>query len=172
MARIVVLGGTGFIGRHTVPAAVAAGHTVTVVTRSDAAAAAVARLGAEPVPGSAETAGDGVGEAAGADVLIDLSQPALPGRLPRRAAARLAARRGRMTAAVCAAPTTLPPGERPVLLSASGTDDLQPDADGVVTDDSPLRERPRGFGHIGIPVRRAIEATDVQASFVYFGNVV
>src|SRR5438270_103449 len=75
-----------------------------------------------------------------------------------RGAARAAAERTAMTRAVCAALATLPAGSRPLLLTASGTDDLQPDPDGVLTDDSPLRTRPRGFGFIGIPVRRTIEA--------------
>jgi NAD dependent epimerase/dehydratase family enzyme len=176
MARIVVLGGTGFIGRHTVAAAVTAGHAVTAVTRSSTAAVTVADLGAIPVPGAAETAADWIGEAAGADVLLDLTQPALPARLPHRTVARVAAERTAMSTAVCAALATLPPDQRPVLLTASGTDDLQPDADGVLTDDSPLRARPRGFAHIGIPVRHRIEAaarqTGVGTAFVYFGNVV
>ena len=32
--RVLVVGGTGFLGRATVEAALAAGHTVTVMTRS------------------------------------------------------------------------------------------------------------------------------------------
>lgn len=49
--RIVVSGGTGVIGRCAVPALVAAGHDVAVLTRRPEAAALVGQLGATPVPG-------------------------------------------------------------------------------------------------------------------------
>jgi NAD dependent epimerase/dehydratase family enzyme len=35
-----------------------------------------------------------------------------------------------------------------------------------------VRASPRGFGHIGIRVRRTIQAEGVDAGFVYLGNVV
>jgi uncharacterized protein YbjT (DUF2867 family) len=51
--RIFVAGGTGALGQHLVPQLVAAGHDVTVLTRSDAKGAAVRAAGAEPVVGDA-----------------------------------------------------------------------------------------------------------------------
>jgi len=44
---IVVLGGSGFIGKAAIAAAVASGHRVLAVARSTASAEAVASLGAE-----------------------------------------------------------------------------------------------------------------------------
>lgn len=47
--RVFVTGGTGAIGVHTVPALVAAGHTVTALARGDAKAARLQNQGAVPV---------------------------------------------------------------------------------------------------------------------------
>ena len=35
-----------------------------------------------------------------------------------------------------------------------------------------MRAQPRGFGHIGIPIRKLIEASGLDATYVYFGNLV
>ena len=47
--KVFVTGGTGAIGRHAVPALVAAGHEVSAMARSDAKAQALALQGADPV---------------------------------------------------------------------------------------------------------------------------
>lgn len=47
--RVFVTGGTGAIGRHTVPALVAAGHDVTALARTPEKAATLADRGAKPV---------------------------------------------------------------------------------------------------------------------------
>ena len=47
--RIFVAGATGAVGRALVPALVAAGHSVTGMTRSPEKAGAIRRAGAEPV---------------------------------------------------------------------------------------------------------------------------
>ncbi|MFI6742701.1 NAD-dependent epimerase/dehydratase family protein [Nonomuraea sp. NPDC050451] len=47
--RVFVTGGTGAIGRHTVPALLAAGHTVTALARTADKAAALGGQGATPV---------------------------------------------------------------------------------------------------------------------------
>ena len=46
--KVFVAGGTGVIGRHAVPALVAAGHSVTVIARSPDRDALVASMGARP----------------------------------------------------------------------------------------------------------------------------
>ncbi|MUL46111.1 NAD(P)-dependent oxidoreductase [Mycobacterium sp. CBMA293] len=47
--RVFVTGGTGAIGIHTVPALIAAGHTVTALARSETKAAALQAQGAMPI---------------------------------------------------------------------------------------------------------------------------
>ncbi|MBE1583901.1 NAD-dependent epimerase/dehydratase family protein [Nonomuraea angiospora] len=47
--RVFITGGTGAIGRHTVPALLAAGHTVTALARTPGKAAALSSQGATPV---------------------------------------------------------------------------------------------------------------------------
>jgi uncharacterized protein YbjT (DUF2867 family) len=46
--RVFVTGATGALGRHLVPALVAAGHDVTATTRTPAKAAGLRAAGAEP----------------------------------------------------------------------------------------------------------------------------
>src|SRR6516164_3760327 len=65
----------------------------------------------------------------------------------------------------------LAPEERPLLLSVSGVDDLAPDTRGRVDDGSPLRTTPTGFSHVGVPVRRLVEASGVAAAFLHLGTV-
>jgi nucleoside-diphosphate-sugar epimerase len=61
--RVFVTGGTGHIGSYIIPELVAAGHEVTGLVRSDAAAAALSALGAKVRRGDLEDL-DGLKEAA------------------------------------------------------------------------------------------------------------
>jgi nucleoside-diphosphate-sugar epimerase len=169
---LFLLGGTGFIGGQVVSEALAAGWRVKALTRSAEGRQALEAAGAEPVEGAAE-APSGWAEEAGATVaLIDLVQPKFPRRLSRRAVGRIAEQRQATTRGVLAAIESLPAAERPLLFSVSGVDDLAAGAGGQVSDDSPVRSEPSGFGVIGIPVRRLIERSGVEARFVYFGALV
>lgn len=49
--HVFLTGGSGYIGRSTIPALTKAGHTVSALARSDAAARTVEELGATPVRG-------------------------------------------------------------------------------------------------------------------------
>ena len=67
---------------------------------------------------------------------------------------------------------SLPPSMQPLWISVSGTDDLLPDSSGALSGRSSLRSTPRGFAHIGLPVRATIEASGLDATFVYLGQMV
>jgi len=49
--RLLVTGGSGFLGRYVLDEAARRGHEIVALARSDAAARAVARHGARPLPG-------------------------------------------------------------------------------------------------------------------------
>ena len=156
MTTLFLVGGTGFIGRAVVSEALERGFQVRALARSESAASSLRAAGAEPVRGNALEP-SWIEEARGADVLIDLVQPPLPNRMSRRAIRRVRDERVAATAAELAALERLPAGERPVYVSISGADDLQPDAGGTISHRSALRSGDSGFAMIGAPVRRLVE---------------
>jgi nucleoside-diphosphate-sugar epimerase len=171
MPTVFMIGGTGFIGRAVVSEALERGFQVRALARSESAASSLRSAGAEPVRGDAQKP-SWIEQARGADVLIDLVQPSLPKRMSRRAMRGVAAERTVATAAVLAALERLPGGERPVYFSISGADDLDPDGRGVISHESALRSGDSGFAVIGVPVRRLVEGSGVEAAFVHFGVMV
>ena len=170
---LFVLGATGFIGTHFVKNAVAAGLQVQALIRTEGQRAALEALGARCVLGNAQQPAAWIEQVAGAAILIDLVQPALPKRLTLAAIQQVASQRLVMTAAMVEALRTLPAAHRPLWLSASGVDDLTPDADGMVRSSSALSAALRGFAHIGVPIRRLMErhAPEIPCAFVYLGTV-
>ncbi len=169
--RMVVLGGTGFIGREVVRRAVQDGWEVTALGRSDRAVAELRELGAMAVKGDAGAPSGWVEAARGAKALIDLVQPPLPGRIGLRQIRRMARERVEASRAYLGALAALPPGERPRVISVSGVDDLGPDDRGRVSQRSPLRERPVGFAHVGLAVRLEVERSGLPATWVHLGTV-
>lgn len=169
---LFVLGGTGFVGREVVAEALRNGATVRALARTAASAATLREAGAEPVLGTAQDATGWAAALRGADLVVDLVQPPLPKRLGGAALGRIVAERLAVTDAVTGAIAALPAGERPLLFSISGADDLDPGAGGVLSHESPPRTTARGFGRIGLPVRSAIEASGVDATYLHFGNIV
>ena len=169
---VVILGAAGFVGAAVTRAAVAAGYRVLAVVRSPGALEYVETSGAHPLRGDAAVPGAWIHATAGADALIDLTQPALPTRLTVRAMTRMAHQRLATTEALLGAFRTLPAERRPLWISVSGTDDLLPDARGVLSSASRPRQRPRGFAHIGLPVRAALAASGEAVAFVHFGQMV
>jgi len=169
---LFVLGGTGFIGREVVTEAVAAGHTVRALARSAASATALEALGAQPVLGEAGDPAQWAEQARGTDVLIDLVQPPLPRRLGAGAVAKIVAQREAFSKALAAELAAFPESERPVWFVSSGADDLEPDAAGTISHESPARRELEGFARIGVPVRRTVEATGADATFICLGVMV
>jgi uncharacterized protein YbjT (DUF2867 family) len=169
---LFLLGGTGFIGHEGVIQAVQAGWHVKALVRSEEGENLLQQAGAHPVVGDISRPETWIAEARGSTALIDLTQPKFPKRLSRCAMKALSAERQAMTRATLEALQSLPAQERPIFFSVSGADDLQPDAQGTLNERSPLRGHPSGFAHIGLPVHRLVEASGIEATSVYFGNLV
>lgn len=169
---LFILGGAGFIGHETVTEAVKTGWLVKTVVRSEKQAEELGQLGVQAILGDSTRPDEWINEARGASVLIDLVQPKLPQRLTRAAMQAVSTERQAITRTIIAALRSLPAEERPVLFSISGADDLQPDAQKRISHRSLLREDPYGFGFIGIPVRRLIEQSGLDATYIYLGNIV
>lgn len=167
-----VLGGTGFIGREAVIQGRQAGWQVKALVRSEAGAVTLRQAGAQPVVGDLYQPESWAAEARDSTALIDLTQPRFPTRLSRSAIRSLSAKRQAMTRATLTALQRSPVEARPVFFSVSGADDLEPDLENTVSEHSVLRGHPRGFAHIGIPVRQLVEAAGIEATYVYFGNLV
>ncbi len=167
-----VLGGTGFIGHEVVIQAVQAEWQVKALVRSEEGATKLRQVGAHSVVGDVHQSERWIAEARASTALIDLTQPKLPKRLSRSAMKSLSGQRQAMTRATLEALKKLPAEERPIFFSVSGADDLQPDVQGTISERSLLRDYPGGFALIGIPVRKLVEASGVEATYVYFGNLV
>jgi nucleoside-diphosphate-sugar epimerase len=168
---VFLLGGTGFIGRELVTVAVRSGARVRALVRTAEGAAQMEQLGAAPVLGNAAIAGRWIEDIEGAAVLIDLIQPRLPDRLGRSAIEAVAAERIQVTGTVVSALRQLPASRRPLLVCVSGVSDLEPDSQGRISHRSPVVKDPAGFARIGVPVRRAVVDSGVEAFFVHLGTV-
>jgi nucleoside-diphosphate-sugar epimerase len=169
---LFLLGASGFIGGEVLREAIAQGWQVKALMRSPNKAVGLDDAGVHIVPGDAQQPQLWIDRARGAAALVDLVQPRLPARITQAAIREVAAYRQTVTSRLLASLQTLRAEDRPLLFHVSGADDLQPDADNGLTDESPLRTQPRGFGHIGIPVRRLVEASGLDALYLYFGNIV
>jgi nucleoside-diphosphate-sugar epimerase len=168
---IYVLGANGFVGKEVVNEARRRGVQVKALVRDLARAGELAAAGAQLIQGDASRPEEWIHEVAQSEVLIDLVQPQLPERIGRKDIRKIAETRVKIMAKLLAALVTIPPPDRPLLMAASGLDDLTPDEAGRVHDDSPPRRKPAGFAHIGIPVRRLIEQSGVAWTFAYLATV-
>lgn len=169
--KLFVLGATGFIGQQVAHTAIQQGWNVTAVVRNLEKASHLIHAGVRVLKGDAALPSEWIGSAAGCDVLVDLVQPKLPARIGKKEIAQITQERLEVTRRLLAALKSIPPNQRPRLFSVSGLDDLTPDANGVVSEESSLRTEPSGFAHIGVPVRRAIQDAAIDSTFIYLGVV-
>jgi nucleoside-diphosphate-sugar epimerase len=121
--RLVVTGGSGFLGKFVLRDAVRRGYEVAALARSPAAAAAVRALGARPVHGDLAARGPAAAAAlaqafASGDVLVNLASPGFGDAPAIVAAAERAQVRGAVFVSTTAVTTTLPAATRPVRLAA------------------------------------------------------
>lgn len=168
---LFLTGAAGFIGNATVLVALQQGWQVKALVHSAESATKLQKIGAKPLVGDVRQPDTWIVEAQNADVFIDLVQPKLPARLNMKAIQAISAERQAMTRGILQALQTLPAESRPLFFSVSGADDLQP-SQGVISDKSPVRTQLRGFAYIGVPVRRLVESSGVDATFLYMGNMV
>jgi nucleoside-diphosphate-sugar epimerase len=169
---LFMTGAAGFIGHETAKEAVKAGWQVIALVHSDKSAESLREIGARPVVGDVYQPLAWIAEAEDATAFIDLVRPKLPKHLGQKEIEAMSAERVDMTRNMLDALRCLPAEKRPLFIAVSSADDLQPDAHNIIRHNSALRAHPRGFGHIGIPTRKLIEASGLDATYVYFGNLV
>lgn len=142
--KVVVTGGTGFIGVALVPALRARGDEVVVLSRD--AAKAKARLGeVTAVAAELETAGPWTAALKGAGAVVHLAgEPVAAKRWDAKQKQVIRDSRVESTRVIVEAIGALPEGERPrVLVSASGTD-YYPYAEAPLDDDEVTEADPPG----------------------------
>jgi len=169
---LFILGGTGFIGHEAIIQALKAEWQVKALTRSEEGAQKLRQMGAQPVIGDLSQAQAWIAETGGATALIDLTQAKLPRRITRSAMKSLSAQRQAVTRSLLDAFKSVSAQERPIFFSISSADDLEPDAHGVLSQDSRPTTSPHGFGYIGVPVRKLVEASGLDTTYIYFGSLV
>ncbi|MEA2828874.1 MAG: hypothetical protein QOG43_3313 [Actinomycetota bacterium] len=121
--RVHVTGGSGFLGSHVVTLLVAAGHEVTALARSGAAAQKVTAAGAEAIAGDLDDPAsiDEAFAASGAKVLVNLASLGF-GHAPAIVAAAEEAGMGRAVfVSTTAVATTLDSRSKAVRLAAEAT---------------------------------------------------
>jgi nucleoside-diphosphate-sugar epimerase len=121
--RLVVTGGSGFLGGFVLREAVRRGYEVAALARSPAAAAAVRALGARPVPGDLAARGPAaaatLARAFGAgDLLVNLASLGFGDAPAIVTAAERAQVRGAVFVSTTAVTTTLPAATRRIRLAA------------------------------------------------------
>jgi uncharacterized protein (TIGR01777 family) len=138
--RIVIAGGSGFLGRRLTAAWLEAGHEVTVLTRTPGRAVRFVSTTATVQQWNPPVVDDGLISAlSGADAVVNLAGVAIGGR-PWTPGRKRAILRSRLeaTGTIVEAMGRLPDAERPtVLVNASGIDVYGDRPAGEMTEESP-----------------------------------
>jgi len=122
--RLLVTGGSGFLGRRVLPAAIGRGHQVTALARSADAARTVESLGARPItgdlddPASLDEAFGSARSPSTVDALVNLASLGFGHAPDIIAATELAGIRRAVFVSTTAVSTTLPAPSKRVRLSA------------------------------------------------------
>ncbi len=135
--RVVIAGGSGYIGRHLSASLRADGHEVVVLTRSPQAA--TASPGLRSVQWDPNSPGGAwIGELSRADAVVNLAGASVGGgRWTRRMMADIQSSRLIATSAIVEALKNVPTERRPrVLVNASGIDYYGDRGDEVITEES------------------------------------
>jgi uncharacterized protein len=139
LMRIVIAGGSGFLGRRLTARWLESGHEVTVLTRNPQRTAARIAVGAVPSPWEPPRIDDGLLAAIrGADAVVNLAGAPIGGR-PWTPSHKRAILQSRLdaTRTIVEAMSRVPPADRPnVLVNASGIDVYGDRPDGEMTEDS------------------------------------
>ncbi len=160
--RIVIAGGSGFLGRRLTAAWLAAGHEVTVLTRNPGRAQQSLQAGAVARRWNPPNVDDDlVASLGGVDAVVNLAGVSIGGRpwTPGRKRAILQSRLD-ATGAIVAAIGRLPVADRPkALVNAAGIDVYgdRPE-DGELTEDSPPGDS--FFAGVVVAWERAAHAAD------------
>src|SRR5215471_11036629 len=169
---LFILGGTGFNGHETIIQALQAEWQVKALARSEEGTSMLRQMGAHPVMGDMYQPQAWISEAQGATALIDLTQAKLPRRISRSAMKSLSRERQAMMRSLLDAFKSVSAQERPIFFSISSADDLEPDTHGVLSQDSRPTTSPHGFGYIGVPVRKLVEESGLDTTYIYLGSLV
>ena len=118
--KLMVTGGSGFLGGYVLREAARRGHQVVALARSETAAGAVTALGARPVSGDLNDARSlaGAFTAAGCDVLVNLASLGFGHALAIIGAAELAGIKQAVFVSTTAVTTRLPASSKQVRLAA------------------------------------------------------
>ena len=121
--KVHVTGGSGFLGGSVIPQLLAAGHELTVLTRTGAAAERVAALGAEPVPGDLDDPAsvDTAFAESGAEALVNLASLGFGHAPTIVAAAEEAGLKRAVFVSTTSIFTRLPTASKPVRVAAEET---------------------------------------------------
>ena len=140
MAKLVVTGATGFVGRALVPLLLDAGHTVTVLTRDADRARSLGAV--TPITADLQNLGAWTAALADTAAVLHLAGESVAARRwDARQKQRLRDSRVETTRTLVEAIAALPPTSRPrALISASGTD-YYPFAPDTAFDDDEVTER-------------------------------